>query len=173
VIRRRACRATLAAAFLVSVACSTRSCSVTDRWLARSCTVGEDRALEVELKGAGAGAERKLIDAFVNGPGARADEVEAEAGREYDEIIAALNAGRTYGLPASEIAKLRAESKQVHMRQARDEYDETYRSDALSGLAVVASPGSVTFLQSIAANPNSTYREAARSVLQKAGLPLR
>ena len=157
---------------LVLVACSTGSCTIAKRWLARSCTVGASASLEAELRAAGARAERDLLDAYSNGSGSLADEVAAEAGREYEEVIAALDAGRSYGLSPAEVTLIRSESEQVHMREARNEFDRAYRRAALSGLGILARPEGIALLRRIATNPASVDRETAVAVLQRAGLPV-
>jgi hypothetical protein len=151
-------------------ACSAGSCTIAQRWLEKSCTKGATRSLEAELRAAGSHAERDLIAAYWHGSGTLGDEAAAEAGIQYDEVIAALNAGSTYGLSASEIAAFRADSKPVHIRQARDEYDSAYRRAALSGLGLLALPDGIAVLRSVARDPFSVDRDAAKQVLLRAGL---
>jgi hypothetical protein len=156
---------------LALCACSTDSCTIVRRWLEQSCGSGEAHALDAELRAAGARAEKDLIDAYRNGPGRLGDEMAAEAGRQHDEVIAALDAGRSYGLSAAEIAAVRSETREAHVREARDEYEQAYRRAALSGLAVVGRPEGLTLLRSVAADRSSPDRETAMVVLQQAARP--
>jgi len=156
---------------LALCACSSDSCTIAQRWLERSCGVGEAHALDADLRAAGARAETDLIDAYLTGPGRLGDEVADEAGRQYDEVIAALDAGRSYGLSADEIAAVRSESRQAHVRDARGEYERAYRRAALSGLAVVGRREGLALLRRVAADPSSSDRETAMMALRRAGPP--
>src|SRR5262249_41275571 len=142
---------------------------VATRWLLSSCTVGDAR-VDAELRSAGAPAADTLLRAYRNGSGRLADDVETNAGKEYDRIIDALDHGRTYGLSPAEVSDVRRETRAVHMRHARDLFDASYREAALTGLAVIGRPQDVAFIQRIARQP-SADAEAAASALDYAGLP--
>jgi hypothetical protein len=101
-----------------------------------------------------------------------ADEVANEAGREYDEVIDALDHNRTYGLTPSEIDAIRRETRPVHVRNAQDEFDDAYRRAALTGLAVIGRPQDVAFLRGIALDASSADSDKAVSALQYAGIPV-
>src|SRR5262245_27886928 len=117
-------REVVAAGLTVALICLAQACAaqadpVATRWLLSSCTVGDAR-VDAELRSAGASAADTLLRAYRNGSGRLADDVETNAGKEYDRIIDALDHGRTYGLSPAEVSDIRRETRAVHMRHARD-----------------------------------------------------
>jgi hypothetical protein len=168
-----ASRLVLVGAAAAIVGCHAQPNPVALRWLSQDCTVGERGRLETQLRHEGLPAESTLITAFERGPGTELlDEVAAEAGSEYDEIASALAAGRTYGLSGAELASIRASSREVEVRRAREEFERSYKASALSGLAVISLTRGKEVLRRVAADPNSPNRAIARVALQRAGIAL-
>ncbi len=153
-------------------ACVPQSDRVATRWLRASCGSGETADSDVELRAAGDSAADALRRAYSGGSGHLADEAAIEAGKHYDQVIDALDHGRTYGLSTSEVDAIRRETKPVHVRRARDDFEDSYRSAALTGLAVIGRPRDLTMLRGIALDTSSDYRDAAASALEYAGIPV-
>lgn len=131
-----------------SLGCVARRDPVAVRWLVHDCTVGEPGKLASELRAAGERAERTLIEAFKKGPRESAiDEVAAEAGLQYDEIIEALDAGRTYGLDQQEVAAFRAISRDEFIRGEVEHFRISFKSVAASGLTVIALPAGLKLVR--------------------------
>jgi hypothetical protein len=119
--------------------CVVRRDPAAVRWLAHDCTVGERGKLAAELRAAGEPAERTLIEAHKEGPPkAVIDELATEAGLQYDEVIEAFDAGRTYDLDQDEIAEFRAITRQEFIRDEVDAFKAAFKSLAISGLIVVS-----------------------------------
>jgi hypothetical protein len=161
------------AATIAFVGCQHPPNQVALRWLDQDCDVGEEGRLDLELRQQGASAESTLIRAFEHGPdGAILDEVADEAGNQYDEVAAALAAGRTYGLSAAEIAEIGAISKAAHVQRERERFARQYRGAALSGLGVLALPRGIDILRSVAADQQSDERVIAGVALGRAGVSI-
>jgi len=169
-------RSALTIAWLVILAagigCSRTTDPAAARWLRQGCAMGEPRVPETDLRMGGDSAAGELLRAYHDGPGRLADEIANEAGREYDEVIDALDHNRTYGLTASEIDAIRRETRAVHVRDARDDFEDAYRGAALAGLAVIGRPQDVALLRSIASTAGSADRDKAVSALRQAGIPV-
>jgi len=165
----------LAVGWLVActVSCAHRPNAVVTQWVLQNCRVGEQDTLETKLRTEGKAAERGLIRYYGDGPGSSTHaEIEAEAGRQFDEIIGALNAGRTYGLSGSEVDSIRADSRSEYIQAAVDDFDNGFRTATLKGLAVVGRPKGVKLLRRVATDPSSSDRQVAIAALAAAGIPV-
>ena len=172
VTRRAGWVAPLVAAYFALAACHTQPDAVAVKWLRQDCRVGGAGPIESELHAAGAAAETTLLLAYAGGSGVLGDRVAAEARRSYDEVIAALSAGRTHGLSQNEITEFRSRSREAHAADARLDFDVGYRRAALSGLAVIKGPRGIALLRRVALDAHSSDRTTAQKALARAGIAL-
>ena len=141
-----------------------------NEWLSRNCAIGERGALERELQRYGSRLEPRLEQAFVNGPPAdlRTQWLRIEQ-REQKEVVAAIDAGRTHGLSADAIAKLRIRSLVAPSDAVLNDRVEAYRSAALAGLGVIGDARAREFLRKVQSDPDQRgYSDAAEHSLGRA-----
>jgi len=134
-----------------------------DRWLNHSCSVGEGTGVEDALRGFGEELETPLIDLFEKGPAAsEIAQVEAAARRQFERIRQVINSGTDTGLPADQAKALLQISLQEFSRRAREDYIDSRKEAALTGLALTGGSKGRRLLERIAADPKSPYRDIAR-----------
>jgi hypothetical protein len=148
---------------------------VFNEWMSRNCAVGEGGVLERELQRNASRLEPRLEQAFLEGPppALRAQQLQI-AQRERDEVVAAIDAGKTHGLNQDEISRLRTSSARRASDPDLDDYVEGYRSAALAGLGVIGTARARDFLQRIQREPSHrAYWGAAELNLKRSTQPQR
>lgn len=162
--------------FLIAALAGLRECGarrsaerVFAEWMSRNCAVKEGGTLEAELLRYASRLEPRLEEAFLQGPpaAARAEGLRV-AQRERNEVLAAIDAGKTHGLSAEAISRLRAESRERVTDRVLDDYVEGYRSAALAGLGVIGAGRAREFLEGIRRDSkHRDYWDAAGLSLQR------
>lgn len=138
-------------------------------WMNRSCAVGERGELERELRRHGPRLEHRLEEAFLRGPSeAEKTQWRQVARREWEEMAAAIDAGKTHGLTRQEISRLRAADPEGFSEAALDDYIEGYRSAALAALGIIGTERATQFLGRIRSDPQQRdHWDAAQLALAR------
>lgn len=165
------------AAFAASRECGVRRTAdqVFAEWMSRNCAVGERGVLELQLRRYSSRLEPRLEQAFLQGPppAAKAQWLRV-AQREREEVVAAINAGKTHGLSPDEISRLKARNMEGVSERDLDDLVESYRSAAMAGLVVIDTTSARQFLQSILRDPKQRdYWGAATLSLERSAPPRR
>ena len=138
-------------------------------WMNRSCAVGERGKLEGELRRYGSRLEARLEEAFLRGPSeAQKTQWRQVAQREWQEMVAAIDAGKTHGLTRQEISRLQTARLEGFSKGALDDYTEGYRSAAIAGLGIIGTQRAGQFLLRIRDDPqHRDHSDAARLALER------
>jgi hypothetical protein len=139
-------------------------------WMGTACSGGEKSDLEGELRRLSSRLEPEFEGAFLRGP------IEAEeaprrqsAQKDWQEMITAIKAGKTYGLTPQEITRLQSRDADSFAQSAVEQYTVCYRSAAIAGLGVIATDPAVQFLERIGSDVQyRDYWVAARLALERA-----
>ena len=161
----------LIAAFLGLRECrqSRAADQVHAEWMNRTCGVGERGELERELRQHGPRLEHRLEEAFLRGP-SEAERIQWRqvAKREWEEMVAAIDAGKTHGLTRQEISRLQTARLEGFSKAALDDYTEGYRSAAIAGLGIIGTERAGQFLRRIRDDPqHRDHSDAARLALER------
>ena len=141
-------------------------------WLDTSCSVGETPQKDTDLRMFGGQLETTMIDLFQRGPARRdIDKAEAAARQQFERTLALINSGATAGLPDADKQALRAASVDQWAKRAGEDFASSRRVAALAGLGVTGGSKGRQLLQSVAADANSPYRDAARVIIATAANP--
>jgi hypothetical protein len=138
--------------------------SIITRWLLTVDSVGEEGLLEGRLAALGINAEASLIDAARNGPdSAMVANFNTLAGNEFDF----LSTADTSDMTADEIQALSGISRNQFVADETDKYVLKFRSRAVLGLGVVATPGALQVIQALAQDDSSPLQEFAKLALNR------
>lgn len=148
---------------------SSEAYAVFNRWMLASCVLGEERALETDLRRYAQPLAQAFRQAIRTGPSG----AEVRAARAAAEARYAARA--KFPLDQVEIAGVSREAlarfAQVQRTQYVDEqvrrFVTGYRSNAVAGLAVVGGAADRRLLMRIAANPRDPLSVAAREALRQ------
>lgn len=147
---------------------------VLELWLQKSCKVGEDNGLEKAMRRFGPQLTPPLIAAFQAGPAEKDENIVAnQAKTQLLEMQRRIGAGDSLGLRKEDAGRIRRLDPDQHSRQALEEFQLSYRSSALAGLGAVRTPEAVAYLQKEAADPQSRFRDLARSILRQIKRPVK
>ena len=166
----------VAALALIAASLGLRECrqsraadQVHAEWMNRTCGVGERGELERELRQHGPRLEHRLEEAFLRGP-SEAERIQWRqvAKREWEEMVAAIDAGKTHGLTRQEISRLQTARLEGFSKAALDDYTEGYRSAAIAGLGIIGTERAGQFLRRIRDDPqHRDHSDAARLALER------
>lgn len=136
------------------------------QWLRGHCGVGE--ATEARLADAGAPLVAPFTEALRDGPPA-ADiaEIEKAASRRYEGREAALRSGDDLGLSAEALEAARKVTRDEYVARERRNFDSRYRSQAISGLAIVGGPEAKAILGRLARDKGSPLSALAAQALSR------
>jgi hypothetical protein len=164
-----------AAALIVSFTSSVnpqpaneQSQSAAKAWLLDSCDVEEIDKVEQQLRAVGAQLEPVFVQAFQNGPdSALVSEVEQAAAKRFDQRQELLKSGITAGLSKEDLDAARNVSREQFVAQAKDDFVNRYKSQALLGLGVVDGPKALEILEQVARDEKSPLKSTAEQALNK------
>ena len=164
-----------AAALIVSFTSSVnpqsgneQSQSTAKAWLLDSCDVEEIGKVEQQLRAVGPQLEPVFVQAFQNGPdSALVSEVEQAAAKRFDQRQELLKSGITAGLSKEDLDAARNVSREQFVAQAKDDFINRYKSQALLGLGVVDGPKALEILQQVARDEKSPLKSTAEQALNK------
>ena len=146
---------------VIAALAALRECSVRrnadrvfDEWLTRNCAVGERGVLERELRNYSSRLEPRLEKAFLEGPPpGLVNQWMSVAQREKDEVVAAIGAGKSYGLGPEEVSRLKTQSTEKASVTDVEDLVQGYRSAAIAGLIVINTESSQEFLRAVQRDP--------------------
>lgn len=136
------------------------------QWLKGNCGVGE--ATEDKLARVGAPLVASFVEALQNGPpAAEIAEVERSASRRYEGRAEALKNGEDLGLNAEALEPARKVTRDEYVARERRNFDSRYRSQAISGLAIVGGPDAKVALERLARDKGSPLSSLAAQALSR------
>jgi hypothetical protein len=136
------------------------------QWLRGTCGVGE--AAEAKLVQTGAALVDHFLEGLEKGPAPQeVAEVERAAERQFAKRQEALRRGEGLGLSASDLEAARRVTRDEYVARARRDFDSRYRSQAISGLAIVDGPKAKATLQGLAKDVRSPLRPLAVEALAR------
>jgi len=140
--------------------------SVALQWLRGECGVGE--APEAKLLQVGSALVDPFLEALEKGP-ARDDiaEVEASAARRFEARQETLKRGEGLGLSAADLEAARRVTRDEYVARARRDFDSRYRSQAISGIAIVGGAKAKAALERLARDESSPLRPLAAEALAR------
>lgn len=137
-------------------------------WLRQDCAVGERGQVIDVFNRSKADFEQFFLDALKNGPPADLlAQVDSASARLFDLRQAALRSGKTFGLSPANLESVRQTTKDQYVARERARFVKHYKSQAVSGLAVVAGAQGKAALRALAADPRSPLQEIARESLPR------
>lgn len=140
------------------------------QWLRGHCGVGE--ATEARLAEVGAPLVAPFAEALRNGPPAPdLAEIVKAATRRYEGREAALRSGDDLGLSAEALEAARRVTREEYVARERGNFDSRYRSQAISGLAIVGGPEAKAILGRLAKDKGSPLSVLAAQALSRMAAP--
>ena len=142
---------------------------VLELWLSKNCNVGDDKGLEREMRRFAVDLTPRLIAAFESGPLQREKDAAADYARwQLQQSQKRLREGESLGLSPQQAARIQALNPAESAAAAVAGFALSYRSAALTGLAVVRTPEALTRLQREAADPQSPFQKLAAALVKRA-----
>lgn len=136
------------------------------QWLRGECGVGE--SAEAKLLQAGGALVPYFVEALENGPPTSdLEAIDAGSARRFATREQALKRGDGLGLNAEELEAARKVTREEYVARDRKNLDSRYRSQAISGLAIVGGPEAKAALQRAAKDRKSSLGELAAQTLAR------
>jgi len=147
---------------------SPEAYAVFNRWMLASCIGGDEQALAASLRQYPQPLTKAFQQAITTGPSA-AELASVRSGAEQryaNRQKFPLSEFRIEGVSPEDLARFNRVSRQQYVDDQVRRYTAGYRSNAVAGLGVIASPEARAQLERIARNSRDPLAPAAREALK-------